>query len=71
MAAQTFRLVFQGKIAPDQDLDQVKTRMQQLFKKDAATIEKLFSGKKIPLKQGLNQSQAIQYREKLRALGIV
>ncbi|MGD8570704.1 MAG: hypothetical protein PVJ39_21640, partial [Gammaproteobacteria bacterium] len=71
MAAQSFRLVFKGKIAPEQDLDQVKVRMQQLFKKDAQTIEKLFSGKKVSLKQGLNQSQAIQYKEKLRALGIL
>ena len=71
MAAQNFRLVFQGKIAPDQDLAQVKVRMQQLFKKDAQTIEKLFNGKKIPLKQGLNQSQAIQYKEKLRSMGIL
>lgn len=71
MAAQSFRLVFHGKIAPDKDLDQVKVRLQQLFKKDAQTIEKLFSGKKVSLKQGLNQSQAIQYKEKLRAMGIL
>ncbi|WP_455207615.1 M48 family metalloprotease [Kaarinaea lacus] len=71
MSASTFRLVFQGKIAPNEDLAEVKSRLQKLFKKDAATIDKMFSGKKIPIKQGLNQGQALQYKEKMRSLGVL
>ncbi|WP_455222938.1 M48 family metallopeptidase, partial [Kaarinaea lacus] len=71
MSAPTFRLVFQGKIAPGQDLAEVKGRLQKLFKKDAATIDKMFTGKKIPLKQGLTQAQAQQYQEKMRSLGVL
>ena len=69
MPAPTFRLVFQGKITPDVNLAEVKSRLQKLFKKDAQTIEKLFTGRKIPIKQGLSQTQAVQYQEKMRALG--
>lgn len=71
MSAPTFRLVFQGKIAPDQDLAEVKGRLQKLFKKDAATIDKMFGGKKVCLKQGLSQSQAQQYQEKMRSIGVL
>ncbi|HEY5603113.1 MAG TPA: M48 family metalloprotease [Gammaproteobacteria bacterium] len=71
MPEPTFRLVFQGKIAPNADLDEVKGRLQQLFKKDAAAIDKLFSGKKVTLKQGLTELQAGQYREKMQALGVL
>ena len=71
MSAPTFRLVFQGKIAPDQDLAEVKGRLQKLFKKDAATIDKMFGGKKVCLKQGLTESQAQQYQEKMRSIGVL
>ena len=31
----------------------------------------MFSGKKVALKQGLNQAQAQQYQEKMRSLGVI
>jgi Zn-dependent protease with chaperone function len=71
MPAPTFRLVFQGKIAPEQDLAEVKGRLQKLFKKDAATIEKMFSGKKVALKQGLNEAQASLYKDKMLSVGVL
>jgi len=71
MSASTFRLVFQGNIAPDQELVEVKGRLQKLFKKDAATIDKMFTGKKVALKQGLTQAQAQQYQQKMRSLGVL
>ncbi|MCI0507335.1 MAG: M48 family metalloprotease [Gammaproteobacteria bacterium] len=71
MSAPTFRLVFQGKIAPNADLAEVKSRLQQLFKKDAATIDKMFSGKKVALKQGLTDVQVQQYQEKMRSIGVL
>ncbi|WP_455366181.1 M48 family metalloprotease [Kaarinaea lacus] len=71
MSESSFRLVFQGKIAPEQDLAQVKSRLQKLFNKDATTIDRMFSGKKVALKQGLSQAQAQQYQEKMRSLGVL
>ena len=71
MPAPTFRLVFQGKIAPEQDLAEVKGRLQKLFKKDAATIEKMFSGKKVTLKQGLSEVQASLYKDKMLSVGVL
>jgi len=71
MSAPTFRLVFQGKIAPEQDLVEVKSRLQKLFKKDAATIEKMFSGKKVALKQGLSEAQAPLYKDKMLSVGVL
>jgi len=71
MADSTYRLVFQGKISPDHNLATVKSRLQQVFKKDAQTIEKMFSGKKVPLKQGLSQEKAQQYQAKMQSLGLI
>lgn len=71
MSVPTFRLVFQGKIAPEQNIAEVKSRLQKLFKKDAATIDKMFSGKKVALKQGLSEAQAQQYQEKMQSLGVL
>jgi len=71
MADPIYRLVFEGKTLPEHDLATVKNRLAQVFKKDAHTIEKMFSGKKIPLKQGLSNEKAQQYQAKMQALGVL
>jgi len=71
MSESTFCLVFEGKIIPGQDLAEVKKRLQKAFNKDAQTIEKMFSGKKIKIKQGLQEEQARQYQAKMNSIGVV
>ena len=68
MSESNYCLVFEGKTVPGQDIAEVKKRLQKVFKKDAQTIEKLFSGKKVNLKQGLNKEQADQYKAKMHSL---
>ena len=71
MSESTFCLVFEGKIIPGQDIAEVKKRLQKAFNKDAQTIEKMFSGKKIKLKQGLKEEQASHYQAKMNSIGLV
>ena len=69
MSESIYNLVFEGKIVTGQDLAEVKKRLQKVFNKDAHTIEKLFSGRKVKLKQGLTEDQAIQYKAKMHSIG--
>jgi Zn-dependent protease with chaperone function len=71
MSESTYCLVFEGKITPGQDLAEVKKRLQKVFNKDGRTIGKLFTGKKVKLKQGLKQEQAIQFKAKMLSIGVI
>ena len=46
-----YRVVFKGEAAQGQTIDDVKNRLGALLKKDAASIERYFSGKTIVLKK--------------------
>ncbi|SCZ65563.1 M48 family metalloprotease [Thiohalomonas denitrificans] len=50
MAAESYRVLFDGEISDGKDPDQVKRRLSRLFRRSAADIESLFSGKPRVLK---------------------
>lgn len=69
MSAETFDIVFRGDIAFGQNLVDVKSRLQQLFKIDAAKVDALFTGKPIVLKRALDAASAEKYRDVLTKAG--
>lgn len=69
MSAETFDIVFRGDIAFGQNLAEVKSRLQQLFKIDAAKVDALFTGKPIVLKRALDAASAEKYRDVLTKAG--
>lgn len=69
MSAETFDIVFRGDIAFGQNLADVKSRLQQLFKIDAAKVDALFTGKPIVLKRALDAASAEKYRDVLTKAG--
>jgi hypothetical protein len=64
MAEQTYRLVFQGKLAQGQDPAIVKERLAKLFKVDRARTNSLFSGSPVVVKNKLPLALAEQYKQK-------
>ena len=46
-----YRVIFKGEMTQDQSIDEVKNRLADLIKKDAATIDKFFSGQTVVLKK--------------------
>lgn len=64
-----FDVVFRGDIVLGQNLLEVKQRLQQLFKADAAKINALFSGRPIPLKKNLDEASAKKYQVALTRAG--
>lgn len=69
MAEQRYDLIFRGDIVLGQPLAEVKQRLQQLFKADAETVERLFTGRPVALKRGLDEATAEKYRKALHRAG--
>lgn len=69
MSEQRYDLIFRGDIVLGQDLGEVKARLQQLFKADAARIDALFSGRPVPLKRNLDEETAKKYQQVLAKAG--
>lgn len=64
-----FDIIFRGDIVFGHQLADVKVRLQQLFKSDAAKIDSLFTGRPVPLKRYLDEATANKYRDALLKAG--
>ena len=69
MSDQQFDIIFRGDIVFGHQLADVKLKLQQLFKADAAKVDALFSGRPVPLKRGLDGVSAQKYKEALIKAG--
>lgn len=69
MSGTEFDIIFRGDIVLGHQLGDVKLRLQQLFKTDAAKVDALFTGRPVPLKRGLDEATANKYREVLHKAG--
>ncbi len=64
-----FDIIFRGDIVFGHQLAEVKLKLQQLFKADAAKIDALFTGRPVPLKRNLDEMTANKYRDALLKAG--
>jgi hypothetical protein len=64
-------VIFRGDIVLGKNLVDVKQKLAQLFKVDDARIERLFTGKPVPLKANTSLAQAKKYQAILNQAGIV
>ena len=69
MSTPEFDIIFRGDIVFGHQLADVKARLQQLFKADAAKIDALFTGRPVPLKRKLDEASAHKYRDALLKAG--
>lgn len=69
MSTPEFDIIFRGDIVFGHQLAEVKLRLQQLFKVDAAKVDSLFTGRPVPLKRKLDEATANKYREVLLKAG--
>ena len=65
MQPETFDVIFRGDIVLGHALDDVKVRLQKLFKVDASKIDALFTGRPVILKRNLDSATAEKYRKVL------
>jgi hypothetical protein len=64
-----FDIYFSGQLLPDQDPEQVRANVARLFRADADKAARLFSGKSIRIKRGVDAETAGQFRARLREVG--
>lgn len=69
MSNSEFDIIFRGDIVFGHQLADVKLKLQQLFKTDAAKIDALFTGRPVPLKRNLDEATANKYRDALLKSG--
>lgn len=69
MSAPEFDIIFRGDIVFGHQLAEVKAKLQQLFKTDAAKVDALFTGRPVPLKRNLDEATANKYRDALIKAG--
>jgi hypothetical protein len=69
MSAPQFDIYFHGQIMEGRDPATVKEEIAKLFKADAQKTERLFSGKPICIKPGVDQETAARYRNAIRKAG--
>ena len=66
-----YNVTFEGKVAPGKELEAVKSAMMDLLKVDSIGIERIFSGRPILLKKGVNAGTAARYQKAIEAAGAV
>ncbi len=64
-----YEIVFSGQLIPGAQLDKVQANLSKLFQADAQRIALLFSGRRLVLKNSLDQSSAEKYRSTLERAG--
>jgi hypothetical protein len=64
-----YNIYFAGQLIEGQDLAGVRTRIAKLFKADAATLDKLFSGKTQLLKRDCDKATALKYKQAMEQAG--
>ncbi|MFJ3482045.1 hypothetical protein ACIPL1_01550 [Pseudomonas sp. NPDC090202] len=64
-----YEIAFSGQLVPGAQLDRVQANMAKLFQADAQRIALLFSGRRLVLKNGLDQASAEKYRSTLERAG--
>ena len=72
--SEKFSVVLTGKLADGFELPRVKNNIAQVFKLAPEKVEKLFSGKPVALKRGVDKTQAMKLRNALAragALGVI
>ena len=69
MPADRFDVVFRGQLMEGQDPAQVRAKVGRLFKANEAQLQRLFSGKPVSIKQGVDVETASRYRQAFRQAG--
>jgi hypothetical protein len=64
-----YEIVFSGQLVPGAQLDKVQANLAKLFQADAQRIALLFSGRRLVLKNNLDQVSAEKYRSTLERAG--
>jgi uncharacterized protein YbjQ (UPF0145 family) len=66
-----YDIVFEGKIIPGKDPGEVRKALASVLKKDADTVEKLFSGRPFTLRKQVEGETAEKFKSKFESAGAI
>jgi hypothetical protein len=69
MSGEIYDVYFSGAIIKDNDPAEVKRKIGAIFKLQGEKLDRLFSGKPIPIKKGIDMDRAIKFRVTFRDAG--
>jgi hypothetical protein len=69
--SETYTVVVTGKIMDGFQIDQVKVNLSQLFKLNDEHLDKIFSGKPVAIRRGVDKQQALKLRLALSKAGAI
>jgi hypothetical protein len=69
MNPDTYDVYFSGALLKDADLEEVKRKIGAMFKLEGEKLERLFSGRPIPIKRGVDMDRAVKFRVAFRDAG--
>jgi hypothetical protein len=67
--SETFDVYFSGALLKEGDPDQVKRKLGAMFKLEGERLERLFRGKPVAIKHGVDMDRAIKFRVAFRDAG--
>lgn len=71
MSSELYRIVFSGEVTRGHAVADVKHALAKLFRVDTATVARLFGGRPVVLKQGVDAEEAIHFMSALSQAGAV
>jgi hypothetical protein len=69
MSLDTYDVYFSGSLLKDADPEEAKRKIGAMFKLEGEKLERLFSGKPIPIKRGVDMDRAVKFRVAFRDAG--
>ena len=70
MDPKGYKIIFEGKVSDGVSINTAKTNLQRLFKTDDATMERVFSGKRVILKKDVPPTTIEKYLKALDNAGV-
>jgi hypothetical protein len=71
MNAGTYKVVFEGEILPGSNGEDVKRQLATAFGIDAPTLDRLFAGRPVVIKRGIDRETAMKYKNAFAKAGAV
>jgi len=69
MDQKRYKVIYNGSSVPEHDVERVKNNLASLFKTQSGSLESLFRGKLVILKENLTLAEADAYREAVERIG--
>lgn len=69
MSTDSYDVYFSGALLKDADQAEAKRKIGAMFKLEGEKLERLFSGKPIPIKRGVDMDRAVKFRVAFRDAG--